>query len=399
MKRLHTFALLTCVLLACADQAPQPPTYTERDSAGIRIVDHRASDTPRVAWTITERPRVSVGGEAGEKWQVLHRVEFAARLSTGDIAVTNGSTREVFVYDSAGKYKLSVGRAGEGPGEFGAPAWVGIQSDSIVVVDEMYPSRINIFDSKGVFARAAPMSKERHLGEAAVYGSFANDTFLLMGRGGRCPEVVAPPGFHWTCVRLFTSNHRTGATNEIPGTFPSMMGDGTPLMLRSATKFAAHGDRFIMAMTHPYEVRRYHQSGKLEWIARIDRPLRPVTPSMIAEYNAEVTKAQSGYSPAVIADIRKRIGGDPRFPDSLSAYDHVLATEDGGAWARQYSYPPDSAPRWDVFDARGIHQGTVTLRPRFHPFQIGSDFILGLGRDSLDLEYVHLFDLVRPRRK
>ena len=107
----------------------------------------------------------------------------------------------------------------------------------------------------------------------------------------------------------------------------------------------------------------------------------------------------AGTSERLKEQLARSRGTASEFPDSIAAYDAVIAAQNGGVWAQLYSYPPDSASSWDVFDATGIHEGTVKLRPRFKPFQVGTDFILGVWRDSPDLEHVQLFGLVRSGRK
>jgi hypothetical protein len=102
-------------------------------------------------------------------------------------------------------------------------------------------------------------------------------------------------------------------------------------------------------------------------------------------------------SPAQAEDIRRRIGGDLQFPTYLPTYDGILPTTDGGAWARIFTFPTDSAPRWDVFDASGVFHGSIRTPPHFRPFEVGPDYLLGVGRDSLDVERVQVFTLRKPR--
>jgi hypothetical protein len=49
-----------------------------------------------------------------------------------------------------------------------------------------------------------------------------------------------------------------------------------------------------------------------------------------------------------------------------------------------------------VFGAEGEWLGTVELPARFNPGQIGGDSILGVSTDSLDVEHVQVFRLIKP---
>ncbi|HEY8376351.1 MAG: hypothetical protein FWJ74_00865 [Gemmatimonadota bacterium] len=49
-----------------------------------------------------------------------------------------------------------------------------------------------------------------------------------------------------------------------------------------------------------------------------------------------------------------------------------------------------------MFDGNGRWLGVVALPPRFTPFQIGADFVLGREVDELDVQYVTLYRLEKP---
>ena len=90
-------------------------------SAGVRIVDNaRPADDARLPWRIGPDPVVSIGEVTGDESYMLHRANDAATLPDGRIVVANTGTNELRVFDAAGVYLTTWGRAGEGPGEFTA---------------------------------------------------------------------------------------------------------------------------------------------------------------------------------------------------------------------------------------------------------------------------------------
>ena len=57
---------------------------------------------------------------------------------------------------------------------------------------------------------------------------------------------------------------------------------------------------------------------------------------------------------------------------------------------------PDLGLRYDVFDAGGQFLGAVKLPPDFEPTDIGSNYVLGLWEDDLEVQYALRYELVKP---
>jgi hypothetical protein len=80
---------------------------------------------------------------------------------------------------------------------------------------------------------------------------------------------------------------------------------------------------------------------------------------------------------------------------SYPAIDQLLLDADGLLWASPYD-PAVLAPRtWYVFQRDGQLVDSVSVPERVRPFHIGTDFLLGVWYDPLDVEYVRLYRLRR----
>jgi hypothetical protein len=80
-------------------------------------------------------------------------------------------------------------------------------------------------------------------------------------------------------------------------------------------------------------------------------------------------------------------------------YDHIDAVEfyDYSALSRGVARPTiDHARRWAVLDPAGRYLGDVDIPPAFTVHEIGDRWILGVHRDSLDIQYVRLYPLIKP---
>jgi hypothetical protein len=127
------------ILLAlgsCSDPGSQDRINVEtRDSAGVRIVESYeplwdAGD----AWVVSATPELDLTTSGLGPEHEFYRVSDLVRLSNGDVVVAVGN--EIRIFSTAGTYSRTVGRAGDGPGEFQRPPLLNLlEADSILAVD------------------------------------------------------------------------------------------------------------------------------------------------------------------------------------------------------------------------------------------------------------------------
>jgi hypothetical protein len=101
---------------ACSGSGAGGAGVVVLDSAGIRIVDNRAPDRSG-SWSLVKVADLLPPDSAlmAFPWGV------SADPTTGRIYVADRFQPRVVVFDEAGAYQGSYGRAGEGPGEFSSP--------------------------------------------------------------------------------------------------------------------------------------------------------------------------------------------------------------------------------------------------------------------------------------
>jgi hypothetical protein len=84
------------------------------------------------------------------------------------------------------------------------------------------------------------------------------------------------------------------------------------------------------------------------------------------------------------------------FPESRPAYGSFLQDQEGNVWVGDWALHPDVPEGWTVLHSTGQWLGRVVVPPRFFPYHVGDDWILGVEWDELDVEYVVLYPLVKP---
>ena len=150
------------------------------------------SNVELVAWTIGAEPAVLIGAPDGEEPYLLHEVQDIIVFGDGRIGVANGGSREVRLYDENGAYLGSVGRSGEGPGEFRSIASIDlIAGDSVVAFDPDL-RRVSVFDDDGVYARSWTFESPGRGIYPGRARAFEDGTVLVAFLRGRMPGD--PPG-------------------------------------------------------------------------------------------------------------------------------------------------------------------------------------------------------------
>jgi hypothetical protein len=394
----YRFVLLLPIVAGCADQSP-PSTALVRDSAGIRIVENFAPLWQEgQEWHLSPQPVVDIGG-GGSQEHDLFRAWSPVRLSDGRIVVANGGSRELRFYTGDGAFVRSVGRRGDGPGEFQGLRWVRrLRGDSLITFD-FRQMRFAVFDSSGAFARGFRLLSTTEVPFASILDMFADGSFLAQGfanTGGKSPSGLqryGSPLYHFGPDGTLLTDLGMFGGNEVY--YVALAGGGfrahEPFFPLYTYRVAA-GDRLYIAANDTYELRGHTLDGKLVNLVRVVRPPVAVTEEHL-RLDGERRMAQAG------SDERRRamssVLDEIPVPETFPAYQKVLIDEEINIWVREYTLPGAAQATWAVFDSTGVLLGRLAAALRFEPYDIGSNYVLGLWRDADDVEHVRMYELVK----
>ena len=378
-----------------------PGTSVARDSAGITIIENVA--TPAVP-EVTGELQLSIGVEEGPLEYQFYRVTGLARLTDGRIVVGEAESGRLRWFDAEGQLLLQAGGRGSGPGEFRyISAVVPMPNDTVAVWGGLLDP-VSIFDSMGVFVRQEPLDRGRIadlVGPGRITeglsplpdGSFVLQ--VLETREGPAPigQVYRPPLEYHRVSRDYATVDTLGQYGGFPQVFvdvgraqptPAVLdfpvharlsAGGTPLQI-----YAGDGDRF--------EVHTFDSNGSLNHIIRLDSESRPV-----GAEDLEMARGQTlewAEREGREAEMERIFAALPK-PTEFPAYDALQASSEGGIWVRSWVAPTDSLAMWYVFDVSGSLQERVSLPSTFSPHQIGDSWVLGVERDSLEVERVRMY--------
>lgn len=139
-------------LISCRQQkAEWPGTVEEVD--GITLVNN--PEAPYYGEFIPELEEDLIIGNEDDKNYLFYRARAIALDSEKNIYVVDMGNHRVQKFDDRGNYLQTIGRKGQGPGEFSAPLSICFDAQENLYVREY--RKIQVFDKNGEFMRSFPL--------------------------------------------------------------------------------------------------------------------------------------------------------------------------------------------------------------------------------------------------
>ena len=394
------FSLPSALILgiACATDESRSGV-TERDSAGVRIVESsRPAWDSTTRWHVSPAPTLSIGTVDGAADYQFTRIVGAARFEDATIAVGDAGTNSIRFFDGNGKLVRTAGRMGNGPGEFRALQSLRRAGDSLDVFDRRV-NRITVFNRNGSVVRTIQLSRARYVAmhrlTSGRWLAAEEEGFF----GGRIQEN-ATPGLHRfpSAVVILDS---TGAVQDTVGVFPGAETayytiDGQAGSLHAAygrtLAFATRGDTSYVVTGDVLGFDVHDIQGRRVRSVRARSPDSTLGP-------ADVTRFSDAFL-AEISDSTARAGFRRALevaaaPPSKAAVGRILVDPRGAIWLSAYENEFMPAPVWFVFDRDGRYLGDVSMPAGLRVLEIGDRHVLGFAKDDTGVEFVRVHELTR----
>ncbi len=418
--QLILLSFLVLLVAACApDTREETPRSTalELDSAGIIIVESSTPMwTPQTNWRVAEPPIFDVGGTAGDSVQQFSAIRGVHRRADSSVVILDGASASFRFFDGRGNPIGRAGRAGTGPGEFPATHTGTLHTcgtDSMYV--EIPVKGISVFTANGEFVRQFQLNaKSGRFPD--MLGCRDNSLIAWMQFG---PPVTSE-GVH-RIRGILAQFDLNGSQIAVIDTVPiedhsyrrGAEGYGySPTPYGRKLSFAIGHSGFAAGIGDAFEIPLWNSTGRLYRIARVPGPDRPMTAAEIQRFREfllpKMGAGRGGMDAALTAE---------RMPRTIPAYAELRFDAMGFLWVREYDFAdathwwdalyanlrnrkgqrevvvPDR--RWRVLDPVGQLQGEVQLPAHFDVREIGTDWVLGIWRDDLDVEHVRIYKLDR----
>lgn len=176
--RLPLLAVLaTALLVAPATAADWKGEVVEKD--GVKHVMNPAE--PVAKRTITPEPVFSLGGDSESDDEFFGFVSDLLVDEQGNFYVLDTQLSEIKVYDNAGNYLRTIGREGEGPGEFRGGLGMFWHTAGHVVVQQAFPSKMIVLTREGEPAGELQVPADPKGGFRVLFGAeLAGDQLAMI---------------------------------------------------------------------------------------------------------------------------------------------------------------------------------------------------------------------------
>ena len=415
----------TCGTLDESDFGRAPPALVVEESrAGFSdVVGLGDADQERSSFRVSELPRLQIGSVDGDE-SSFFRIADVTRLQDGRFLVANAGSGELKFFDPRGGFLRSFGRRGEGPGEFrNLKKVVEWESGGIAAFD-VGLGRVTVLSGDGELERTYDVT--RKLGEAGIstdiFGFLPNGNLVgLREVGGEGTEVVygtserrlifkspiVQPVLIDTAGRAIPFGRPMPGDEVLSEVESSMVGGRiglsgvgqVPFPFLKSAMVAVRGDLIAVGQTsRALPIFLYSSRGRT--IAGFGRaPVRTedrrTQESWVDEW---LTDTAAPGERREWRQLYKAFISSTSAPATIPAFRSLFVQAGEKIWAEVYdpTVTEDASSRWDVFAPTGRLSDvwTAVLPPRFRPHEIGSDYVLGVWKDELGIEYVRVYDLI-----
>lgn len=310
----------------------------------------------------------------------------------GTVYVSQRSPARILVFDRAGAFVRSIGRAGEGPGEYRDPM-IGVGHGHLYVHDTQV-SRLTLLDTAGqlrwsrkapccltmpvqvdgdgrAFVRKAEINFEgKDVGEEFLaVDSLGHDVMVL-----RRPAVPSSRPGAWVIVDQAASI--SVAIPFGPSVLRAVTADGSVLygLSTEPALTLARGER-----------RRQWRLAPMAPVAVTQKMRDTAIEMLIAQYEQFLPRE------------RLRVAFRPGdVPSQAPAFLQLVPDRCGGTWVARTDGQADDVVTLDLLDSTGVHRTRVRARGRFQRrpmFAVGGGRLAAVMEDENGSSIVRVFDL------
>ena len=356
-------------------------------------------DVPAQSETVRvdPQPLVEIGELEGAEEYLFSSIGQAFLLADGRLVASDQGVNEIRVFGPDGTFLNTIGRLGEGPGEFSDVTGVWRTVDDLIGVWDRGNLRISTFrpDGRLVSANRVRVEEETEYSQTpeVLFGSFANGDILLASlEFGGTPDSPGAIPDRWVLARFGPDGEPHGALGDLRGMrrLRGMPIPFTPLprvAILDDSLFAADGYEAAIDVRGPDGA-----VGRTIVLPAVDRSAD--ADAVWSELEAELRARDRG----MYLGMLERLPRGDEFPQIGG----LLADARGLLWVKVYEVPddalwlglggalhPGAGGEWRLVRPDGPDgevEATVRLPDGLTPLHITGDRLVGIRRDALDVE-------------
>jgi beta-lactamase regulating signal transducer with metallopeptidase domain len=354
-------------------------------------------------WRIDPEPIFDVGAKGQDTLDSFDEVVGSARLPNGDVVVADGKNLALRYFAPTGRFRRSVGRRGDGPGEFQRIRRMLHCGDSLYVM-QLDTGQWSVFSKDGAFARTFTLAMPRS-GSEYPYNSQCNRSGLVISHDWAWRTEPAPGNFR-VMVPFWISNP-DGSIKTRLGDFPgddrftTLDREGRPsgagpLPLGKQPVLGLGRERAYIGSADSFAIVIYDLVGKPVGMIRKPNVDVRTTAADIERFWTLDTAGKSDADRGLqVKDLK-----DAVFPKTIPAYASLIVDSDDNVWVQSYPRPAEKASHWAVFSSAGAAIASIDLPANLNVTEVGHDYVLGISLELPDgVHHVKVFRLNRGTRQ
>ncbi len=382
MMRLDRWILVAAVVVLCAMGCDRATNF----------------DPGAETWQLEDTPQLEIGSDGVGDGDLLFGVRDVRVLPSEELLITEGGSRQVLMYSPEGTRTRTLGRRGNGPGEFQSVSWSRPLGDTAVVVFDPGNLRMTRFATESDEISTWTITPPQELLWTTVVAPFSDRTLLVSGyrasgeaEGGRSRPSMRFMEHSWSGEPGQVLVPEAPGAEVYRGELNSTPVQTTPVF--SLTTFAAVGSEFLVVGTNegPF-LKVVNRSEGV--ISRIEWDQDPV-PLEDWHLNEVVSARTAVASSADESEALRQVLEGMPVPDHLPWYDQVVVSDEDEIWVREYPEPGSESTWWRVLDVEGGVLGVIEIPVAFELKHVTGGLLAGVWTDELGVETVRVWRFLR----
>lgn len=345
---------IVLIFLSCSKSPENAASVEVVD--GIELVHNTVVPLhPEKSLTLEEELAIGGDEEGGEP--VLLQAGYFIVDENGNFYITDRRDFNIKVFDQEGNHLRTIGKKGEGPGEFQYAGFIAFLPDGRLLAMDYQARRTSLFDSSGEFISSHQWTKQISRLVLTTNASYFVQELVREEGADPLEErklVIDEIDFDGTELNSFGEfklpEFRTISEGNV------MFGISVPHSPQSVFTGDLGHQRIYHCLNSAYLIEAYDSAGHL--VRKIDRPYEPL-PFTGEDKNEFLKRYEESQN-----DRMKKLVAGMDFPTIKNVISSMLTDDQGNLWVRTHEEREEgetSFTAYDIFEKNGFYESRVWL--------------------------------------
>lgn len=395
--------LIVGLVAGCTGESSRPAATITVDSAGIAITTIGDSLDAVPPWAVDTSARITMSSPDSTGFVFVSAAHW---VSNGRVLVADARQARLQLYDASGRHLRTLGRDGDGPGEFRRIMTVSASGDTIGVWD-LSTRRLSLLTVDSGFVRLVPTPQAPSDYDTPREVWIVDGARALTYWLGATPPAPLPQGvrirkwqFSGHLALSDTTARPLGASPAFNGVYSGQVERGDARQLFSNLPFVALApDRVAYGSGETFDVTVADGDLVTRRIVRWSLADEPLSDAEVATAREQLIASLPPGTPRErIDDAVNTIIAPELLPKTRPAISRALWDNAGRLWLGRFAPPTRGlaeSHEWVVLDTAMRPLGRVRLPELARLEDVRGDALLLSVRDSLDVQTVQVWRIAR----